>query len=617
MRHLRSLACLAVMLAACGDDIGSPAKPDAARLDAAVTDAAVTDAATPDAATADARPIDANPIDASVIDAIPADANVDATPPDATIDTSGEIATARATVDGSGLSLPIERAIVTYLKPALGSDPAGFTVQALQQGPALFIAVDPTTLTPAPARGDTVTFTITAMGTLNGLRQATAITDFARNATGVDVNTLSQDVSAATDLVSGLDGYESELVDLTATLAGSFVSAGPGFEKATLTSAGITGDPNLTVRVPSTLRDGLDLVTGCALALDNVPVGRLATQAQVGAFVAGDMVVTDCPAPTVVSAVAIASNMVQVTFSRHLQASSVAVDGSQFTFDNGLTAQSASATGKVVTLVTSEQTGGTAYLATVANTVTDQQGTALGAPLTATFTGFQTLALVRINEVNANLAGGCDLIELRVTSGGTMTGYKLQERDTANLLTFPTFTVATNDLIVVHMSTASATCNPGTAVNETGAIDAQPRASFGANYDTAFDFYSSDAGLTATDNVFTLYNNAGTILDAVFVSSDPASPFLAAAGTETQAAAVVAAGQWTSLLVPPTTTYVDAEFHANACKDLDGTGTTAVGSSIQRTDDTDDNTTDDWGVVTSATTPASTWGALNAGQAAL
>ncbi|MCE9573409.1 MAG: hypothetical protein K8W52_09645, partial [Deltaproteobacteria bacterium] len=270
MRPLRSLACLALVLAACGDDIGNPTSPDAPRVDGAVIDGAVVDAATPDATVADARPADARPVDANTTDAPTFDARIvdaaadamtvldaapDAAPdatPDAMIDTSGEIATARATVDGSGLSLPIERAIVTYLKPAVGTDPAGFTVQAQQQGPALFIAVDPTTLTPAPARGDTVTFTITDMGTLNGLREATAISGYARNATGVDVNTLSQDVSAATDLVSNLDNYESEIVDLNASLAGGFVAAGSGFQKATLTSAGITGNTGFTVRVPVT-----------------------------------------------------------------------------------------------------------------------------------------------------------------------------------------------------------------------------------------------------------------------------------------------------------------------------------------------------------------------------
>ncbi|MCE9580874.1 MAG: Ig-like domain-containing protein, partial [Deltaproteobacteria bacterium] len=329
-------------------------------------------------------------------------------------------------------------------------------------------------------------------------------------------------------------------------------------------------------------------------------------QTQVGAFVAGDMVVTGCPAPTVVSAVAVASNMVQITFSRHIKASSVLPDGSQFTFDNGLMAMSASATGKVVTIVTSAQNPGAAYVATVANTVTDLQGTALGVPVTASFTGFQTLALVRINEVNANIAN-CDLIELRVISGGTMTGYKLQERDTANLVTFPAFTVATNDLIVVHMNNG-ATCNPGNSPNETTAANEQLQATHAANYDTAFDFYSTDTGLTSTDNVFTLYNNAGAIMDAIFASDDPAGA-TAATGTENQAALVGAAAQWSPMLA----TYIDTVFRTNAVDDLNATGTTAAGTSIQRVDNSDDNDKADW---STGAGPASTWGALNVGQTA-
>lgn len=641
MRNIRILACLVLVAAACGGGSTTPdanerdAATDAATVDAATVDAtvdaAVADARTPDAAVADAAPVDARvtdarttdarvadaatndapAADARVFDATPPDGRPDALPPDAFIDTSGEIAAARATADGAGLTLPIERAVVTYLKPAVGTDPAGFTIQAAQLGPALFIAVDPATLTPAPARGDTVTFTITAMGSLNGLREATAISGFGRDATGADINALSQEVSAATDLVTNLDGYESEIVDLSATLAGSFVSAGSGFEKATLTSAGISGNTAFTVRVPTTLRDGIDLVTGCHLAMDNVPVGRLTTQTQVGAFASADLTVTGCPAPTVQSAVAVSSTSVQITFSRHVNVASLHLDGTQFTFDNGLTATAAVVSlinGRVVTVSTSPQTPGTTYLVTVGNSLTDLQGTALGAPTTATFTGYQVLAVVRINEVNANIANACDLIELRVIAGGSMAGYKLQERDTQTLVTFPTFTVAKNDLIVVHMNNG-ATCNPGTAVNETTAVNAQPKATFGANFDTAFDFYSADTGLTNTDNVFTLYDNAGVIMDAVFLSDDPAG-LTSATGTENQAAVVGAASQWS----PTLATYIDTVFRINAGDDLNATGTTAAGSSIQRIDDTDDNDKADW---STGAGPASTWGERNVGQNAL
>jgi len=59
------------------------------------------------------------------------------------------------------------------------------------------------------------------------------------------------------------------------------------------------------------------------------------------------------------------------------------------------------------------------------------------------------------------------------------------------------------------------------------------------------------------------------------------------------------------------TSYIDAVFRANAVDDLDATGTTAAGTSIQRVDDTDHNNKADW--TTGAGAP-STWGALNPNQ---
>src|SRR5262252_4802590 len=75
-------------------------------------------------------------LDAAVPDA-PTDAPTDGTPqPDG-------IAAARAAADGTGLALAIHGATVTYEKPLIGSatnDPAGFTIQAVRPGPALFVA---------------------------------------------------------------------------------------------------------------------------------------------------------------------------------------------------------------------------------------------------------------------------------------------------------------------------------------------------------------------------------------------------------------------------------------------------------------------------------------------
>ncbi len=540
------------------------------------------------------------------------DARPDAPVPDG-------IGPARSTADGTGLDLPIRFVTVTYLKPQIGSvtnDPAGFTIQAVKEGPALFIAVDPATLTPAPEVGDVVSFDITELTTVGMQRRAAAISSFRVSSKGADVGLLVQDISTAADVVSKVDAYDSELVTVTGTLSQAFANAGQGFQSAGIDTAGLPGDMNFKIRVPVTVIDAVDMVMGCQVTATRVPMGRFNAQAQIGVYNASDVMLTGCAAPVVASAIALSSTSVRITFSRNVSPVSVAANGSQFTFDNGLTASAATVSGRTVTVTTSAQAVGTTYVVTVANTVTDLQGTALGTPNTATFPGFVVPAVVRINEVNANITGGCDLIELRVVSGGTMNGFKLQERTGGSgelALTFPSVIVQTNDFVIVHLNSGSLTCNPSMATQETMSKTEQPVLTHLGNFDTAFDFWNADTGLTATDNVFTLFDATGAIADAVFISNDPAPNMMgvktAAAATETAAAAVGAASQWDPVLA----TYIDDVFHMHAAMDLDGTGTTSLGNSIQRLDNTDDHNKADW---TTGAGAASTWGALNAGQTA-
>jgi len=158
------------------------------------------------------------------------------------------------------------------------------------------------------------------------------------------------------------------------------------------------------------------------------------------------------------------------------------------------------------------------------------------------------------------------------------------------------------------MNSGSATCNPGGATQETTTKTDQPTATYANNFDSAFDWWTNDNGLTNTDNVFTLYDDTGAIMDAVFASDDPAGA-TAAAATEAQAAMVGAANQWS----PAMTSYLDTVFRTNAADDLNATGTTAAGTSIQRINNVDTNSKADWTIGAGA---ASTWGALNPGQTA-
>ena len=521
------------------------------------------------------------------------------------------IAAARAAADGA-TNLAINGVTVTYVKPALGSDLAGFTIQHAQTGPALLVEVDPTTLTPAPNVGDVVNFTITQMGTVANQRRAQTIGSYTRQSTGASIAALTQDVSA-TDLVTSAGSYDAEIVTASGAIAAVFAASGTGFQSATFSTAGSSGNALLKLRAPASMVDSADLVNGCQLTATRVPFAAVNSMAVIGAYRPADVAVTSCPAPTVVSATSLSATSVQVTFSRHVLPTSLQANGSQFTFDHGLVASAASLSGRTVTVTTSAQTPSTSYGVTVAHSVTDLQGTALTTPDAATFSGFVVPAVVRINEFNANITGGCDLIELRVVSSGSLAGFRILERTgiVANgemNYAFPTMNVATNDIIVVHTNSSSATCNSGGATQETASITEQPAASFPGNFDVAFDLWSSDAGLNATDNVLTVVDSLGTIIDAVFASDDPAG-ISTAADTKQQAGVVGTANQWS----PAFTTYDDTTFRKNAVEDLNATSATASGNSIQRVDNSDDNNKADW--TTGAGTLA-TFGLLNVGQTA-
>jgi hypothetical protein len=219
-----------------------------------------------------------------------------------------------------------------------------------------------------------------------------------------------------------------------------------------------------------------------------------------------------------------------------------------------------------------------------------------------------------INELNANIAGGCDLIELRVTQDGSLGGFTLTERVGNTSLSSPElnfafpqgFNVTKNAIVVVHINSGSATCNPKGATQELTSPTGQLAASFTGNYDTAFDFWSNDDGLVATDNVITLDDVAGNIVDAVLVESATSG----AADTLAQGNKVAAAGQWSP---GPTANgmYAASDFATSAVPGLKGTGTAASGTSLQRNVDADSNTKGDW------VTAAQTFGTINAGQAAL
>jgi hypothetical protein len=529
-----------------------------------------------------------------------ADAQTDSKSADAAIDSPPDaaplvgIAGVRTAADGTAttVSIPVADVYVTYLKPATGSEPAGFFVQKQAAGPAVFIAVDPATV--SAAVGDTVSFTVTDVDKTGGLREATAITGYARSAMGFDVSTLVTDASAI-DVVTNLDAYESRLVHLTGTVAASFGFAGGGFVSAQLDTAGVTGNTNLKMRLPATLQTSMDLVSTCTLALTG-PMWRFNAQAQPSGFVSADVDVTSCPAPHVMTAVPGDLTTIAVTFDRIIAASSVNNNGSQFTFDNGLTATAAAVAGKTVTLTTTQQTVNAAYTLTVANTVTDLYGTSVdSAATTASFTGYAQTASVVINEINPNIGSSKDLIELRVTSPGTIKDMTVGQAigTPVTVATLPNITVAAGDLIVIHLGSTATTTETASKTECTDAVC----------YAGAWDVAGTTAGLTFSHRVIWVKSADSTLHDAVpFVLSTTTTP-PGAFPTDLQAIQTASFWQPADCTGSPCT-YTTNPTAVAISVDWATVGTTAAGKSAARTGS--GKTAADWTILS-----ASTFGAAN------
>jgi hypothetical protein len=580
---MRSLPLLLVILVACGDNNPAKNKPDAS-TGGGQHDAKVFE---------DAK---------SFMDAPPA--------------VDGTIGDVRAATDGP-IGIKLHDVTVTYVKPQIGdpaSDPAGFTIQTDMTGPAIMVAVDPTTLSPTLVAGDVVSFTATMKTTVSGQPRIATLTDLTRTSQGADLGALVQDISAATDLVTAPDSYDAELVTITGTLTGPVGGSGQGFQRFQIATAGDMTDTKLQLRAPTTVMNAIDMTTGCSITATKVTFSKFVasattTNSEITVFSPSDFVISGCAAPLIAKAVAVSATSVKITFTRNIDPTSVLADGSQFTVAGLNVAANPVVSGKTVTFTTDAQTAANPYTVTVANTVKDLQGDAVATPFTANFFGYTLPATVVINEFNPTLPTACDMIELRVKTDGSMGNFRLTERDgSAVNYVFPAaLQVHKNDFVIVHFAGTVAACNPAPAATDELAGDpaGQPAATHTKNFDTAIDLYSTNTtGLTGTTNVFTLYDATDTIVDAVFTTGTTST---AAAATLSQAAVVAAAGQW----MPAQTTYTDTTFK-DAAVDSSMQGATTA-TSMQRINDMDTNAKADWSTGVST---ASTWGALNVGQTA-
>jgi hypothetical protein len=176
--------------------------------------------------------------------------------------------------------------VVTYLKPAVGSEQAGFFVQATATGPALYVSVGSV----SPQVGDIVSFQVTGVSGGGGsVKEAYAISNFEVLGTGFDVSTLAQDLSSSSDVLGALDDYESELVTITGRIATQYSAEGTGFVSARLSTEALPADDDLRFKLPQALLASADAGPGCLVQIGPVPLWRFDSEAHFTNWGAGEV----------------------------------------------------------------------------------------------------------------------------------------------------------------------------------------------------------------------------------------------------------------------------------------------------------------------------------------
>lgn len=471
------LTTLALGVVGCGDD-DRPA--DSGMMDAgrdAGRDASMTDGEMPDTGTdggfEDDAGEDAGTEDGGTEDAGTEDGGTDAGE-DAGTEMDGITAVRAATPGTLSPAIAIDDAIVTYVRPMIGSDPAGFFVQSDATGPALFVAIDPATLTPVLAAGDTIDFSVTTTSVVGGMLHVTAIESLTRSATGADLMPLVQNVTAVTDLVSATDDYESEYVFANVVLAGDDGFGGGGHRSFPVDTTGITGDANLQLRVPDAFVADLALEAGCEVAVGPAPLWRFANattnRAQLMGYRESDLVVTSCPLPEVVDAVATSPTTVVVSFSRPLDPTTVGAEDFAFTGGAGLTASAVvvSEDGRSVTVTVGVMVPRMSYTVTVTGVEDAITGDGIDtAANTATFNALgdevaPSVGEVIFSEITYNALGGTEAnaewVELHNTAAVArqLLGCRLTGGGAGDTVTFTDVVIAAGDYLVVGGSLSEA-----------------------------------------------------------------------------------------------------------------------------------------------------------------
>ena len=135
-------------------------------------------------------------------------------------------------------SIAIDNVVVTYVRPAIGQDDAGFFIQAEKTGPAIF--VNASAGSESPAVGDTISFTATQV-VFDEVARISAYSNYTKKSSGLSINDSNfiQGISDVTD-ITDIDNYESEIVWGMVTLTSTFSYSNTGFKRASIKTDGYT-----------------------------------------------------------------------------------------------------------------------------------------------------------------------------------------------------------------------------------------------------------------------------------------------------------------------------------------------------------------------------------------
>ena len=166
-----------------------------------------------------------------------------------------------AQATATAASIAIDNVVVTYVRPAIGDDVAGFFIQASKTGPAIF--VNASAGTESPAVGDTISFTATQV-VFHEVARISAYSNYTKKSSGYPIDSnYYQDLSEVTD-ITDIDTYESEIISALVTLTGTFGSvggAGTGFSKAPIKTGGhtpATPSGDLVLRLPIAIAEAVE-----------------------------------------------------------------------------------------------------------------------------------------------------------------------------------------------------------------------------------------------------------------------------------------------------------------------------------------------------------------------